>query len=486
MRITKITVNNFKALSGLHVIETDSPMLCFVGENNTGKTTLFAAIDFLKNGISKDKSIDDYKNKNNIDKDVYVEIIIQGDISSVINNFSEPKFLPYVYYDSGVESIKLKRSSEHVEIIQNKKTVTLTEKKIAIFNQDTNQFENPTGFDAAISSLFEAQFIWSDMKAGDVVDFGSTKILGKLLKDISKDFESSQEWSDFKDAHQKAFLQSENALSKKSDTLIQDIQRSLFEFYGNASVTFDFQTPDPAQFIKLGDVFIDDGVETSISEKGSGMQRAFALSVIKVYAEYLSKHESNENLKKPFFFFIDEPEISLHPKAQSVLTNALKEISKYQQVFVATHSPYFLRSFATNAKTVNVVLKENGITKFTSSGGMNTFDFSPTLAEINYFAYDLCTEDFHNELYGYISEKTQNFLTNKFDDYLMGSHSIPKCRKWIRVKGGSPMSPEDVSLMTYIRHSIHHPENKHNPKFTDVDLKSSINEMLNIIKTTSL
>jgi predicted ATP-binding protein involved in virulence len=277
MKITRIILNNFKAFQGEHIINIDNPLVCLVGENNTGKTTLFAAIDFLKNGVAREKSIQDYKNKKNQDKDVSVEIIIQGNLKETIEFFSEKKFLPYVYENNGVETIRLKRSSERVDITQSKKTVQLDERKLAVFNQESDQFENPTGFDKAIGSLFETQFVWSDMRADEVVDFGSTKMLGKLLKEVADEFKSSPEWNAFREAHQIAFVTSDNALSKKSNLIVQDIQKSLADFYGNASLKLDFQSPDPDSFLKLGDIHVDDGVTTSIEEKGSGMQRALAL-----------------------------------------------------------------------------------------------------------------------------------------------------------------------------------------------------------------
>lgn len=485
MKITKIIINNFKALSGEHIIETDNHMICLVGENNTGKTTLFAAIDFLKSGVAKGKSIDDYKNKNHINKDVSVEIIMQGNIRQIIQDSSDAKkYLSYVYDDDSVETIRLKRSSLEMEITQKTKQVKLNAQKITVFNYEAQQFENPTGFDTAIGSLFETQFVWSDMQASDVVDFAPTKMLGKLLKEISKDFETSPEWKSFQKAHQKAFLGGDNSLSKKSDALIKDIQSSLSSFYGNASIKFDFQTPDPSTLIKIGDVFVDDGIDTSIAEKGSGMQRAFALSVIKVYADYLSKHESDSTLKKPLFFFIDEPEISLHPKAQAVLNEALKEIAKHQQVFVTTHSPYFLKHFGIDEKAVQIVSKDSsGIVSVKPSGVMNTFGFSPTLAEINYFAYNLTTEDFHNELYGYIAEKIAKNGLSGLDNWLNQNYQVEKDKQWIEIKNGQSKPSRDVTLMTYIRHSIHHPENTYNQKYNEVELKASIEAMLSIVKS---
>lgn len=72
MRMTQITIENFKSICNRIVIDTDKPIVCFVGENNTGKTTIFRAIDFLRNGVAKEKTIDGYKNINRKNDNVFV------------------------------------------------------------------------------------------------------------------------------------------------------------------------------------------------------------------------------------------------------------------------------------------------------------------------------------------------------------------------------------------------------------------------------
>lgn len=88
---------------------------------------------------------------------------------------------------------------------------------------------------------------------------------------------------------------------------------------------------------------IDDGVEVAMTEKGHGLQRAVALALLQVYAEIVSKKDQSKP-EKPFFLFIDEPEVCLHPIAQAKLLDSLIEISKTKQVFLTTHSPFFLKS----------------------------------------------------------------------------------------------------------------------------------------------
>ena len=456
MKITKIVIENFKSFSNRVEIDTNKSIVCFVGENNTGKTTIFRALNFLRNGVEKDKSIDDYKNSNNLTENVYVEITIQGNIRQVINNFAESKYLDYVYNENGIETMRLCRNSLPTTITQNGKNITLDEKKICTFNPVTNQFENPTGFDKAIGSLFDNIFVWSNMSADEIVDFGSTKILGKLFKEISNQFEQSQDWINFTNAHQAAFVTSTNSLTNQSSTLINELQTALSGFYGNASINFDFTIPDPTSFIKLGNVKIDDGVETLLAEKGSGMQRAFALSVIKVYANYLSMHPTEPNLIKPLFFFIDEPEISLHPKAQRILIEALNNISNQQQIFITTHSAYLLSIFKNQNAAIFLTTQSNNQSSITPISAMKTFPFSPTLAEIGYFAFNIISNDFHNELYGYIEEKIlKNNPNNNFDDWLCRTCGMQKNKSRTRIKRDGSQVQENTTLMTYIRSCGH-------------------------------
>ncbi len=56
-----------------------------------------------------------------------------------------------------------------------------------------------------------------------------------------------------------------------------------------------------------------------------------------------------------------------------------------------------------------------------------------------------------------------------------------------KLKGGETREKKeklknDVSLQEYIRHSIHHPENIENDKYSDEELRKSTQEMIDLIK----
>ena len=87
-------------------------------------------------------------------------------------------------------------------------------------------------------------------------------------------------------------------------------------------------------------------------------------------------------------------------------------------------------------------------------------------SEVNYEVFEIATNDYHNELYGYIEDVDPSKLKK-----------LPQDKKWKNEKNGKT---EDVSLATYIRHSIHHPENTSNKNFSEKELKDSIRILRNI------
>lgn len=91
---------------------------------------------------------------------------------------------------------------------------------------------------------------------------------------------------------------------------------------------------------------------------------------------------------------------------------------------------------------------------------------------MNYVAYGEITEEYHNELYGFL--EFQQWL----NDYKIGR---PK-RSYLYVKNGNTKIL-NLDLTEYVRHQIHHPENHSNTHFTIGELKQSIEDMRNYIRS---
>lgn len=482
MHISKVTLENFKGFKGIHTIEFNEGLNFFVGNNNCGKTTIFEAIKFIKDKLSKDEVC-----TKGVNDEVSVIIELRGNVEDVINN-SEQLKKQYASYiaDDGSNFITIMRSSRTEKVMQGKKEKDLGISNVRIKDPKDGVFKNPTGVDTTIGALFEAQFVWADTNPGDIADFGSTKICGRLLQRSTGDFFKSDQWSNFQEVHKSTFVDGADSLSIKVKPLANKLQKIMNEQYGETEVRFHFTLPDVASFLKTGTISLsDDGIDTASGAKGTGMQRALALSLIQVYADVVSKVADEEKSSKPLLFFIDEPETFLHPTAQYKLLDALEEISNGSQIFVTTHSPYLLKKYSSISHALFIFSKNKG-NHVSSSTSLGLFGaMSPTWGEINYGAFGVVSEEFHNELYGFIQEKAitedeKNYHPREFDNYLVVKGAIKNKSYKQLLKNGS-ITNYDATQHTYIRNVIHHPENTHNQKFSESELTDSIETLIPLL-----
>lgn len=485
MYISKIKLHNFKGFNSDHEVTFDKGVNFFVGDNNCGKSSVFEAIDFIRTKRDRDEVITKIKLEDG-ENFVSVEIEFKGDdLESLLENEALKKYQPCIINTAGEKSLRVMRSSEDAKITQGGKEKTLSIGNVRVFNPATNQFENPTGVDNTITALFDAQFVWADTNSSDVSDFSKTKISGKIVNAITKDFIDSPTWTNFKKSHAETFVEGENSLATTLKPVETKIQEILSEQYGDTEVRFSFSLPEIESFFKTGNIALsENGIETKSSEKGTGMQRALALSLIQVYAD-ISSSDKGE-ISKSILFFIDEPETFLHPQAQNKLIDALEKISEKSQIFIITHSPYLLKKYKKDTHSMNVFSKERGLNKVDAGKAFDLFgSSSPTWGEINYYAFGVLSVEFHDELYGFIQakaveENADNEKEENFDRYLV-SKGITKSKKWIAVRNGVAQPERDRTLQTYIRNTIHHPENTQNTKFSDEDLRTSTAALITLL-----
>ncbi len=483
MYISKIKLHNFKGFDGDHEIVFDTGVNFFVGDNNSGKSSVFEAIDFIRTKKDRDEIVT--KTKIEEDDFVSVEIEFKGDdIESLIKVEPLKKYKSYLIDTDGEKSLRVMRSSEETKITQSGGEKTLSIKNVRVFNPETNQFKNPTGIDNTITALFDAQFVWADTNSGDISDFSKTKISGKIINAVTKDFINSPTWKSFQNSHKETFGEGENSLSKTLQPVEDKIQSILSEQYGETEVRFSFSLPEIESFFKTGNI--------ALSENGTGMQRALALALIQVYADISSPDENG--ISKPILFFIDEPETFLHPQAQNKLLDALEKISNKSQIFIITHSPYLLKKYKKDTHSMSIFSKESGLNKIKEGKEFDLFGASsPTWGEINYYAFGVLSVEFHNELYGFIQAKAiledEKYCKSKdFDEYLFNksNETIKIDQKYKHLKSDNSVIEYDTTLPTKIRNIIHHPENTYNKNadntgFSDEELGNSIESLISLL-----
>ncbi len=220
-----------------------------------------------------------------------------------------------------------------------------------------------------------------------------------------------------------------------------------------------------------------DGFELPVNLTGSGIEMITAL----VFLETLANISKDE-----ICIIIDEPELHLHPTLQDKFAKHLHDMSEESQVFISTHSPFFFKNcFDKDGVKVLVseIKGEKVVIENAKTRGLGLLKWSPSWGEICYFAYDLPTIEFHDDLYSSVEDKLRTTPSQKVSQDDMES--------WLESKGQTKeikwpdpvRGPQKETLMTYVRNRVHHPDNASRPMYTSQQLKDSIERMINLLKT---
>lgn len=171
---------------------------------------------------------------------------------------------------------------------------------------------------------------------------------------------------------------------------------------------------------------------------------------------------------------IDEPEVSLHPRWQKEILTYYQNLFKVNgeqksQIFIATHSPFIVEAALKDKEnTLIIVLKNNNGKVSTINLDQSNFVLpTPTLAEINYEAFNIASKDYHNELYSYLQDLIGLHYISDVDKSLLNSGMITeelKCES----KNPTNIRIKYHTLPTKIRNHIDHPNNGND--FSDEEL----------------
>lgn len=103
-----------------------------------------------------------------------------------------------------------------------------------------------------------------------------------------------------------------------------------------------------------------------------------------------------------------------------------------------------------------------------------------SFAEIQYIVFGICTNDYHNQLFGLLAKKLGYTSIKRIDDYIVNSNLYDsQLNKHYNYRGR-----DYYTLPVYIRNAIHHPEES-TLHFYENDLKISIEILRDIIKNLS-
>lgn len=141
-------------------------------------------------------------------------------------------------------------------------------------------------------------------------------------------------------------------------SLSRGIERTMKTFIPALSeVKIDIERRDRSVALRSAStITIDDGVATSLKQKGEGVQSLAALAIM--------RHASDaSNKQKNVIIALEEPESHLHPSAIHQLRLVINELASRHQVVLTTHNPLFVNCLDISS---NIIVNKNRAAPATS------------------------------------------------------------------------------------------------------------------------
>ena len=97
----------------------------------------------------------------------------------------------------------------------------------------------------------------------------------------------------------------------------------------------------------------------------------------------------------------------------------------------------------------------------------------------------MCSNDFHNELYGYVQHHLESqkgdgkFAKEEEVDSYLVSKGLKRDWDWARTS----TQKYKTTLPVFVRNSIHHPENNLNGEVTERELRDSTKALVSIVES---
>lgn len=480
MKVSSIFIKNFRGIGsdGIRVPISDFSLI--IGNNATSKTTILEALNFclMPNFVKGRLSISDFYNGG--DEPIYIEVEL-GDHFDVI--------IPDGFTKHTIKCKKIVLSAHKRDRSAGGKAfnelVVSSHYYLPVAPRGENGWtitrKSGTTFDITevqlsinyASADLPRPFYFAKSRDRQLIK-GYNSSLTNVIDELNWRFEKKQrsKTEEEKFKHKNKVLHAHIFENTEGDSLkktMEELNKKLEEI-GIDSVNLNLiktLTPyDSSEIVRN----LED-LEIPISQLGSGIEMIISILFLETLA-CISKED--------IIIIVDEPELHLHPTLQDKLAKHFNQISSGIQILVSTHSPFFFKN-TMDKKNITVLMTriEGGKIQVSDAKavGFGLLKWSPSWGEICYFAYDLPTIEFHDDLYSSIQDKNGTQTIAVTESWFI-SQGQTKEIKWPDPKTGLI----EETLMTFIRNRIHHGDNQNRPMYSQQQLKDSIERMIGFLK----
>ncbi len=209
---------------------------------------------------------------------------------------------------------------------------------------DETWFHNPGGIPGNVLKMLPRFLLIPVDTSVNEIEGSNSGVLGKTLNDLFEDVRESSE--NYRNAQGYLDKLSEE-LDPEDETsefgkMIKELNSILTSVFPDSQLHATTDLSDPNKALKpTFTVEMSSNVRTPVSHQGSGMVRAAAFGMLRFRQKWLSKKEDEK--KRPLIVCFEEPEIYLHPSAANQMRDAIYDLSGGgSQIVATTHSPFII------------------------------------------------------------------------------------------------------------------------------------------------
>lgn len=515
MKITSIRIKNFRAYRDEVSIKIDD-LTAIIGKNDAGKSTILDMLEIFFNGGGIDKEDVNMacRAKNDLETMLAVRFV---DLPSAVDiDAGNPTTLQAEYLTIGEDEFEVvKRCKDggkiktfiHANHPKNPACCDLLKKK----QSDLRKLVDKLGLDCDKNKNSEMrQAIWRhyspDLQLTDCeldVDSKDSDVKAiwekmqkylpvySLFKSDRSNMDKDAEVQDPLKAAVKQLMK-ETGISNQLEEIRQLVRNrvldvasrtleKLREMNTEIASTLDPQVPIPKWDEIFKGISITGDNQIPLDKRGSGVRRLILLNFFRAEAE----RKQNEQCSPNIIYAIEEPETSLHADFQQVLIRAFCSLAQMPsvQVILTTHSSHIIKELTFD--NLRLVQLESGVASVRTPNNRGVLPYS-SLNEASYLAFGgEVSVEYHDELYGYLQSRACEEdvgcqREDGFEKWLV-QRNISKDMWWVRIKNGAPQPKYPMTLPTYVRNTIHHPENKENAAISNEQIKKSVELLRNVI-----
>lgn len=340
MKLVQFSVTNYRSITDANKIALQN-LTVLVGKNNEGKSNLLTALNVamtavLEHGLGITSSprrrnyaaCYDWKRDFPIqfqERSRGLESIFRLDFQLENGEVSE------FHTETGIRgneaiSIRIKIGKDNFPKIE------VPKKGTSSYNQKSK----------AVTRFISRKICFNPIQAIRTEDM-ALNALNRVIADQMRILQHDQEYID---ALTKVRELQQKTLDDISSRLLDPLKTFLPNLVSIAIEQKDTENPVPRYFTRDIDVIIDDGLATSISNKGDGIKSLVTLAILK----------DRQSFYEASVIAIEEPESHLHSGAIHSLVDVVHKMAENNQVIITTHNPLFVQQ---NRISSNIIV-DNG------------------------------------------------------------------------------------------------------------------------------